>query len=199
MHDEFYPITQPRSRLLFHFSRLQHIVPRGQRAPWDIIINSSLFLSPFLSASRLRPTLIPLSFTRVIDCASLRRAWPQVQSRKEARRERRLSGRRRRREDIEIATGDSEERERERERESEGGGVRRHKRARCPRCIIETSCTHAYKAEGTPLQFISHSGSTQPSSRMHLQPYGARDDVRGRMAVTGTAEGEGGKQERAER
>lgn len=33
------------------------------------------------------------------------------------------------------------------------------------------------------MQFISHSGSTRPSSRMHLQPHGARNDVR--AAVTG--------------
>lgn len=53
------------------------------------------------------------------------------------------------------------------------------------------------------MQFISHSESTQPSSRMHLQPHGALNDVR--SAVTGTGgrkeywNGSGRKREKIER
>lgn len=45
------------------------------------------------------------------------------------------------------------------------------------------------------MQFISHSGSTRPSSRMHLQPHGARNDVRAAATRGGGGE-RGGKGEK---
>jgi len=128
-----FPFSPPRSharwvlsnyptalaRLLFHFSRLRHIVPRGQGAPGRNNKFPSLLLSLFLSLFLFprHPTLIP-AFLYM--CHRLRAVPHLVASAVEERSEKEtgrecLNSRERRRE---IADATETEKERERERET---------------------------------------------------------------------------------